>query len=343
MNKIDIKDWKEFLLIDLFHIVLSKGDIQAKKMSDGKIPLVSSGKFNNGICKYIANGDGKAEIFDANIITIDMFGKSYYQAHPFYAVSHGRVNMLLPRFKLSRETAMFIVSVIDASFSKKYTFSGMCNQKELQKEHITLPTTSTGMPDWQYMENYIKKIEKVLSKQICDYKTINYEKCTYKSKDWKEFRIDTIFNIVKGKRLTKADMKEGNINFIGASAINNGVTIKIGNTEHLHPASTLTVSYNGSVGETFYQTEPFWASDDVNVLYPKFEINAYKALFLIPIIRKIGKQYAFVDKWKKENMEKDLIPLPVDSSGNPDFAYMENYMKTIVKKQRNNLDALRML
>lgn len=42
-------------------------------------------------------------------------------------------------------------------------------------------------------------------------------------------------------------------------------------------------------------------------------------------------------------MEKDLIPLPVDSSGNPDFAYMENYMKSIVKKQRNNLDALRKL
>ena len=81
-------------------------------------------------------------------------------------------------------------------------------------------------------------------------------------------------------------MKEGNINFIGASAVNNGVTAHIGNSEHLHPANTITVSYNGSVGEAFYQTQIFWASDDVNVLYPQFHLTPQIALFIQPIIRK---------------------------------------------------------
>ena len=31
-----------------------------------------------------------------------------------------------------------------------------------------------------------------------------------------EYKIGELFNIVKGKRLTKANMKPGNINFIGA-------------------------------------------------------------------------------------------------------------------------------
>ncbi|MCR4800525.1 MAG: restriction endonuclease subunit S [Bacteroidales bacterium] len=156
---------------------------------------------------------------------------------------------------------------------------------------------------------------------------------------WQAFRIDSLFKVVKGTRLTKANMKEGNINFIGASAMNNGITATIGNTEKLHPSNTITVSYNGSVGESFYQMEQFWASDDVNVLYPKFELNENIALFIIPIIKRIGKQYAFVNKWKKEDMEKDFILLP-SINGIPDFAYMENYMKRIMTRQQENFEAL---
>ena len=58
-------------------------------------------------------------------------------------------------------------------------------------------------------------------------------------------------------------------------------TAKIANKEHLHKGGTITVSYNGSVGETFYQEEPFWASDDVNVLYPKFNLTKNIAMFKI--------------------------------------------------------------
>lgn len=159
MKKIDTTQWKEFNIVSLFDVVLSKGDIQARKMQEGEIPLVSSGKFNNGICKYIADGDGIAEIFSGNVITIDMFGKSYYQAQSFYAVSHGRVNVLLPRFELTPHIAKFIVSVLDASYLNKYSFTGMCNQTQLNNETITLPVSSDGQPDWEYMEQYMQQIE----------------------------------------------------------------------------------------------------------------------------------------------------------------------------------------
>lgn len=144
---------------------------------------------------------------------------------------------------------------------------------------------------------------------------------------WKEFLIGELFDVHKGKRLTKADMKDGNIRFIGASAANNGITAYISNDEHLHPQNTITLSYNGSVGEAFYQDAEFWASDDVNVLYPKFEMNKEIALFIIPLLKAAGKKYAFIDKWKKEDMEKSKIPLPANKYGNPDFSYMEKYMK----------------
>ena len=98
---------------------------------------------------------------------------------------------------------------------------------------------------------------------------------------YKQFKIGELFEIKKGKRLTKADMIDGNINFIGATSVNNGITARISNDKYIHPSGTITVTYNGSVGEAFYQIEPFWASDDVNVLYPKFQMNEKIALFFL--------------------------------------------------------------
>ena len=165
-RKIDTTYWKEFDLCTIFDIVLSKGDIQAKRMKEGDIPLVSSGKFNNGICTYIAEGDGKAEIFEGNVITTDMFGKSYYQAKPFYAVSHGRVNILIPRFKLSQYIALFLIGILDSSFSSRYSFTGMCSQSQLKQEKILLPATPAGEPDWHYMEMYMRGVEAIAKEKI---------------------------------------------------------------------------------------------------------------------------------------------------------------------------------
>lgn len=152
-----------------------------------------------------------------------------------------------------------------------------------------------------------------------------------------------LFHIEKGRRLTKQSMIPGNINYIGATAYNNGVTAKIGNTEHIHPAGTLTVCYNGSVGQTFYQTAPFWATDDVNVLYPMFEMNEYIALFFIPIIYKLGQKYGYVDKWTANKMKNTKIPLPSTVNSEPDFAYMERYMKDIEESVKCNVSVLNAL
>lgn len=161
------------------------------------------------------------------------------------------------------------------------------------------------------------------------------------SESWSEFVIEDYFEIVKGKRLTKANMKDGEIRFVGSSAYNNGITAYISNEDNRHKGNLITVCYNGSVGETFYQEEEFIASDDVNVLYPKFEMNKYIALFLCPIIKSKGKNYEFIDKWTKEKMGKTKILLPIDQNGEPDWFYMNNYMKSIELRVNNSLSRLR--
>lgn len=155
---------------------------------------------------------------------------------------------------------------------------------------------------------------------------------------YKEFRIGDLFDIVKGKRLTQNDMIAGDMNFIGATASNNGITAKISNSKYIHPANTITVSYNGSVGEAFYQASPFWASDDINVLYSKFKLNSKIALFILAPLTKKGKKYGYAFKWKKEIMEEDKISLPTKSNGEIDFGYMEKFIEQIENERWNYLD-----
>ncbi len=159
--------------------------------------------------------------------------------------------------------------------------------------------------------------------------------------NWKTHPLRDIFDIVKGTRLTKNNMIDGEINYIGATAFNNGITAKIGNTNHIHPAGTITVCYNGSIGQTFYQESPFWATDDVNVLYPKFNLTQPIAQFIIPIIYKIGQKYKYTDKWTSEKMLDTEIPLPTTPSNQPDWDYMEDYIQSIKLKAIENIDLLK--
>ena len=156
--------------------------------------------------------------------------------------------------------------------------------------------------------------------------------------DWKQIQLKDLFEICKGSRLTKMEMRDGAINFIGASSFNNGITCHISNNKHLHPGGTLTTTYNGSdIGRTFYQKDSFWATDDVNVLYPKFEINKYIALFLAPIIKAAGSKYIYKNKWKIKEMENSYIYLPF-KDGNPDWKYMENKIKKLDKLLSTAMD-----
>ena len=159
---------------------------------------------------------------------------------------------------------------------------------------------------------------------------------------WKEFRVGDLFEVLKGSRLTKDDKSEGSINFVSTSIYNNGVINKIGNTEHIHPSNTMVVVYDGhATGRAYYQDEPYWASDSVNVLYPKFQLNKYIGLFLVPIFEKAGEKFVYTDKWNQEKMIKTSIYLPITSTGHPDWDYMESYMKAVMEKSEKSLENLK--
>ncbi len=124
-------------------------------------------------------------------------------------------------------------------------------------------------------------------------------------------------------------MDAGSVPFVSAIDSNNGVRQRV-NVEARHPAGVLTVNYNGNgVAETFYQPEPFFASDDVNVLYPKFSMDAALALFICAIIRREKYRFSYGRKWGLERMKVSAIKLPATPAGHPDW----NAMRETIKRQ----------
>jgi len=154
-------------------------------------------------------------------------------------------------------------------------------------------------------------------------------------KEYKLFRLWDIFDIKKWKRLTSADQTEWDTIYIWAIDTNNWVSNHIWQSP-IHEWNTISLSYNWSVWEAFYQSKPYWATDDVNALYFKnsnnYNFNKYIALFICTIIRKEKYRYSYWRKRTLEKMKVSEIALPINDSWNPDREYMENYIKSLHHK-----------
>lgn len=151
---------------------------------------------------------------------------------------------------------------------------------------------------------------------------------------WKKFRLGDLFEIKKGKRLTTADQIPGTTPYIGAIDSNNGVANYIGQSP-IHEGNTISLAYNGSVGEAFYQPEPFWATDDVNVLYLKPEqgvMNAHIAAFICTMLKHEKYRFSYGRKWVLESMRDTILPLPATNDGLPDWTWMEDYIRSLKSK-----------
>lgn len=146
---------------------------------------------------------------------------------------------------------------------------------------------------------------------------------------WAEFRISDVFEILPGKRLTKADMTDGNRPFIGATDSNNGITAWVDNVNESVDRHCLGVNYNGSVGETFYHPYECIFSDDVKRLHLKESsaANYYVMLFLKTAILQQKVKYAYGYKFNESRMQKQVILLPIAADGKPDWQFMEDFMR----------------
>ncbi len=167
------------------------------------------------------------------------------------------------------------------------------------------------------------------------------------NRKWKEFLFPDVFEIKKGYYNKKPlSSGKGTIPFLSATQFNNGVSefytfseiknaSKTGDDKNDHSidekifkGNCIAVTNNGSVGFAFYQKKDFTCSHDINPLYlKKHKLNTHLAKFLISTIEKQRICFEYARKWRPMRMVKSKILLPTNSKGEPDYAFMEQYMR----------------
>lgn len=157
-----------------------------------------------------------------------------------------------------------------------------------------------------------------------------------KKKEWKEFDFKEIFpKIQRGKRLRKADHKKGKTPYVSSTASNNGVDGHISNNEGVRIFSNcLSLANSGSVGACFYQPFEFVASDHVTKL-ENSNFNKYVYLFLSSVVSRISEKYSFNREINDTRIKKEKILLPVNVKGEPDYEFMERFMRDLEMKSLN--------
>lgn len=306
---------KDFFTLKYGHSL----ELNRLEKSDGAdaVNFVSRTARNNGVSAKVRHNPNLPPA-PAGTITVALGGEggagtAFLQPFPYYC---GRdVMVLTPKKVMTEQELLWWAACITAN---RFRF-GFGRQANRTLKDIVLPDPAS-MPSWvlqadtTQFDGFRSPVEPLLMTPS-------------NPALWKEYSLGELFIIRKGKRLTKAKMTPGGVPFIGAIDSNNGISGFVSSANHA--ANTITVNYNGSVAEAFYQPIPFWACDDVNVLYPRFNMSPKVALFLCTLIRREKYRFSYGRKWHLERMETSVIKLPSKKDGAPDWSYMENYIKTL--------------
>jgi hypothetical protein len=335
------KNWSEFLIGDIFNI--KTGSLLSKEvLKKGKIARITATDNNNGIFDFYQKVDEKNYRELTNFISVSFLGSVFY--HSYTASLDMKIHAIqLKGIELNSELAKFLIICIKRSVSI-FSYGDQLSSTDLPKRKILLPTNSKGEPDFKFMEAYINHLKKEKLKlylnhiniKISGLNKISGEVKPLNEKIWEEFNLNEIFtHIQRGKRLKKDDHKKGKIPYVSSTALNNGIDGFVGNTEKVRVFSNcLTIANSGSVGETFYQPFSVIASDHVTKLENK-ELNSYTYLFISTVSKRLSEKYSFNREINDNRIQKEKILLPINSQKEPDYEYMENYIKKIEFEKLN--------
>lgn len=325
--KIDTSAWGWFQIGKLFD-KFETGKGHDTLLGDGDACLyLGAKKSDNGVMRTCATDEsmlqeGNCIVFICN--GAGSVGYANYMDKPFIATT----DLVLGYADwLNEKTGLFVATVL-CKERFKYSF-GRKWKTHLHDTEIKLPITANGEPDWHWMESYVDSLR---SKPLTTSNAVKPR--SFDALAWEWFKLggdDGLFEIRKGKRLTSDDQTSGNTPYIGAIDSNNGVSNYIGQNP-IHEGNTISLSYNGSVGEAFYQPVPYWATDDVNALYLRDEygtLTPATGMFVCTVLKHDKYRYSYGRKWTLDNMNDTMVKLPATPEGKPDWQYMENYIKSL--------------
>lgn len=299
---------------DLFYVYSgSKLDYGKQTESVDGINFVSRNSNNNGVVGRVILEEGM-KTFKKGDITVPLGGSyllsAFVQDEDF--VTAQNVCVLRPKKKMTEIEKWFYCYALRLN---RFKFSAFGREVNKYIKEIELPNK---IPDWVYSH----KIEKIETTNGNKYKKLDIE-------SWKEIKVKELFDVVGSKTTPVNKLEEygyGKYPYITTQSKNNGVA---GSYDfYTEEGNALTID-SAVLGYCTYQEFNFSASDHVEKLIPKFKMNKYIALFFVTLINKENFRYNYGIKYNQGRIRETIIKIPVDRNNNPDFVYMEKFIREL--------------
>ena len=324
---------------ELFESSNGDFDIQKTHINDLGDYVITAGLSNNGI---LGKTDIKAKIFNANTITIDMFGNAFYRQFRYKMVTHARVFSLKSIFSITQRQGIFLSSAM--SFLKyNFGYENMCSWAKIKQEKISLPVKKDREIDFAFMEDFISQLEACRLSQLEAYLLVtglkNYTLTPAEEQaltdfqngkvKWGEFNLENLYGkSTRGKRLKSADRINGDLPFVTAGEAETGVSAFIGNDVEIFAANTTTIDMFGSAK---YRNYEYGGDDHIAVVHTE-KINKYAAIFVTTAIHKssyTGK-FSYSRNFYAKDADELNIYLPT-TNNIPDYPMMEILISAVQK------------
>ena len=351
MKKIDIQKWKIFHLYDehMFYIDMgNKFDKSKMDTTKNDINFVGRTGTNNGI-NATCGKYNNIEPYEAGLLTLALggsVGSCFIQQKPFYTSQN--VIVLIPKDSISDYAKHFVARVIQKESELHYqAFVKELNAHIKTDFVIPLPVNKHNEPDWEYMESYMKNIIQESEENIGNLSKLKAIQTKIDIKNWKNFYIGGkagLFNTYTGGDLILYKTKSGEIPIISHSSENNGIQMKseiIEGRKLFDCKRTISLADRGNF-KAFIQDENFYIGTRVKALELKKQIKTpskYSMQFIATVIDRLAVKFSYKDN-ATSSLDSQQIPLPINKEGEPDWEYMENYMKNIIEDTQLKLDKL---
>ena len=333
--------WGKYKIGDLFESSNGDYDIQKKHINGKGEWVITAGLTNNGV---LGRSDVNSKIFNANTITIDMFGSAFYRQFPYKMVTHARVFSLKPRFDITDRQGIFIANTLSYLYHH-FGYENMCSWEKIKDRQIELPLNANGEVDFAFMEEFVRELERERLRELEAYlKATGLKDYNITPEEdkvlrlfmrnkvvWKKYTYKDLFNQIKqGRRLKKEDQKKGSVPFVMSGTTNTGVVGYISNPIAIFPSNSITIDI---FGNTFYRSYEYGAGDDTGVYWSdSIRYSKEHMLFFTTSIGKALKgQYSYGHKLRSSQSYYLLLNLPVTEHNKLDYTFMETFIRAVQK------------
>lgn len=160
---------------------------------------------------------------------------------------------------------------------------------------------------------------------------------------WQTFRVGDLFSISRPSSRSQLDYEEGEIPFVASGNFNNGIAKRCQpkKDEILDAGNCITVSPLD--GSAFYQPNDFLGRGGAGsaiLIMRSPKLNELRGLFVSSVVRRTLTKYSYSDQINSKSLESESIKLPSTEEGEPDWDYMDSYMKNLMHESEKALNAL---